>query len=217
MNMDEPVTCGEAALRLGISPPTLRKRIRRGELEVFEDPLNDRKRLIRVTDLEPLRQPRPVRREEFGRVPPNAERQRVGLAGVPGHPTSGCPQSHRWCNRPWQDTRILQGGRTSVQTGPPLPVQNEVFIMSLQERVYHAPVPSASAGNAHSEPDLAQISTETLRDMIRLRCLGEVSQDRIAAAGVPHLNDLTIELMRRDADPQRFRAAPPRAAARPGC
>jgi excisionase family DNA binding protein len=68
VNMDGLVTCGEAARRLGVSPPTLRKRIRRGELEVFEDPLNDRKRLIRVTDLEPLRQPRPVRREELAEI-----------------------------------------------------------------------------------------------------------------------------------------------------
>jgi len=65
VNMDGLVTCGEAARRLNVSPPTLRKRIRRGELEVFTDPLNDRKRLVRVRDLEPLRHPRPVRREEM--------------------------------------------------------------------------------------------------------------------------------------------------------
>jgi excisionase family DNA binding protein len=66
--MDGLVTCGEAARRLNVSPPTLRKRIRRGELEVFIDPLNDRKRLVRVTDLEPLRHPRPVHREQLADV-----------------------------------------------------------------------------------------------------------------------------------------------------
>jgi len=63
MEMDQLVTCKEAALRLGVTPPTLRKRVRRGELEVFRSPLDDRLRLIRVTDLEPLRHPRPARQE----------------------------------------------------------------------------------------------------------------------------------------------------------
>lgn len=54
------VISGEAARRLGITPATLRKRIRRGELEVFRDPLNDRVRLIRVEDLEALRALQPV-------------------------------------------------------------------------------------------------------------------------------------------------------------
>ena len=66
--MDGLVTCGEAARQLNVSPPTLRKRIRRGELEVFIDPLNDRKRLVRVTDLEPLRHPRPARQEQAAEI-----------------------------------------------------------------------------------------------------------------------------------------------------
>jgi hypothetical protein len=64
VNMDGLVTFGEATRRLGVSPATLRKRIRRGDLEVFVDPLNDRTKLVRVTDLEPLRRPRPVDREQ---------------------------------------------------------------------------------------------------------------------------------------------------------
>ncbi len=64
MIMDGLVTSGEAARRLGVTPPTLRKRIRRGDIEVFIDPLNDRKRLVRVSDLEPLRHPRPANREQ---------------------------------------------------------------------------------------------------------------------------------------------------------
>jgi hypothetical protein len=64
VNMDGLVTFGEATRRLGVSPAMLRKRIRRGDLEVFVDPLNDRTKLVRVTDLEPLRRPRPVDREQ---------------------------------------------------------------------------------------------------------------------------------------------------------
>ena len=48
MTMDQLVTYGEAAQRLGVSPPTLRKRIRRGEVETFRDPMNDRIKLGRV-------------------------------------------------------------------------------------------------------------------------------------------------------------------------
>ncbi len=54
------VACGEAARRLGVSPPTLRKRIRRGEVATFRDPMNDRIKLVRVDDLEAMRVPRPI-------------------------------------------------------------------------------------------------------------------------------------------------------------
>jgi hypothetical protein len=62
--MDGLVTFGEAVRRLGVSPPTLRKRICRGDLGVFRDPLNDRTKLIRVRDLEELMRPQPVRSRE---------------------------------------------------------------------------------------------------------------------------------------------------------
>lgn len=60
MTMDQLVTCGEAARRLGVSPPTLRKRIRRGDVATFRDPMNDRIKLLRVEDLEAMRIPRPI-------------------------------------------------------------------------------------------------------------------------------------------------------------
>lgn len=60
MTMDQLVTYGEAAQRLGVSPPTLRKRIRRGEVETFRDPMNDRIKLVRVEDVEAMQVPRPI-------------------------------------------------------------------------------------------------------------------------------------------------------------
>lgn len=60
MTMDQLVTYGEAAQRLGVSLPTLRKRIRRGEVETFRDPMNDRIKLVRVEDVEAMQVPRPI-------------------------------------------------------------------------------------------------------------------------------------------------------------
>ena len=57
---------------------------------------------------------------------------------------------------------------------------------------------------------LAQVSTETLREMIRLHCEAGIPPARLELAGVPHLNDLTIELMRRDADPPMIPVIPVR-------
>jgi hypothetical protein len=67
--------------------------------------------------------------------------------------------------------------------------------------------------NPHPAPDqyrLSQISTETLRDMIRLRCGAGIPPARLDLAGVPHLNDLTIELLRRGADPPAIPVIPAR-------
>ena len=61
METEEFVGCREASRRFGISAPTLRKRVRRGQLETFINPLDDRKKLIRVRDLEALMRPQPVR------------------------------------------------------------------------------------------------------------------------------------------------------------
>jgi hypothetical protein len=49
-----------AAKALGVNYRTLRRRIERGELETFRDPLNDKRRLVRISDLERLRTPRPA-------------------------------------------------------------------------------------------------------------------------------------------------------------
>lgn len=65
--------------------------------------------------------------------------------------------------------------------------------------------------NPHPVPSLAKITTETLQNMIRLRCAGAgVPQERLDLAGVPHLNDLTIELLRRGADPPTIPVVPTR-------
>lgn len=60
MSTAEMVTCGEGARRVGVAPATLRKVIRRGELQTFRDPLNARVKLLKVTDLEGLRIPQPM-------------------------------------------------------------------------------------------------------------------------------------------------------------
>jgi hypothetical protein len=60
------------------------------------------------------------------------------------------------------------------------------------------------------ERRLAQISNETLRDMIRLHCGAGIPQDRLALAGIPAVNDITIELMRRNADPPVIPVIPAR-------
>lgn len=60
MTMDGLVTTAEALRRTGITGPTLRKRIRRGDIAVYRDPLDDRLRLISVSDLDALLSPRPI-------------------------------------------------------------------------------------------------------------------------------------------------------------
>lgn len=50
----------EAARRYRVSPGTLRDRIRRGELVTYTSPLNHKAHLLRVSDLEALRQIRPA-------------------------------------------------------------------------------------------------------------------------------------------------------------
>jgi hypothetical protein len=60
MQTEEFVGHREASRRLGVSMPTLRQRVRRGELTTFVDPLDERRKLLRVADLETLRQPRPA-------------------------------------------------------------------------------------------------------------------------------------------------------------
>lgn len=60
MSTAEMVTHGEGARRVGVAPATLRKAVRRGELQVFRDPLNARVKLLKVTDLDALLTPQPV-------------------------------------------------------------------------------------------------------------------------------------------------------------
>jgi len=58
-----------AARLLGVSGHTLRKRLNSGDLPAFVDPLDHRRRLVRLDDLEAFRQPKPremPRRETAG-------------------------------------------------------------------------------------------------------------------------------------------------------
>lgn len=68
MQTSEMVGSLEACRRIGVTAPTLRKIVRRGDLPVFLDPLDARLRLVRVADLETLRQPVPVRRSEAAEI-----------------------------------------------------------------------------------------------------------------------------------------------------
>ncbi len=63
MEREEFVGSRQAASLLNCAPHTLRRRIVRGEVQTFIDPMDSRRKLIRVTDLEPLRRPRPASRE----------------------------------------------------------------------------------------------------------------------------------------------------------
>jgi hypothetical protein len=64
----EFIGSNEAARRLGVAPLTLRQRIRGGEVPLFEDPLDARRKLIRRSDLDALRHPRPARREALAEI-----------------------------------------------------------------------------------------------------------------------------------------------------
>ena len=63
---DNFVAVAEAARRLGVGPKTLRRRIRAGELPTWGDPLDQRRILIRVDDIDRFGAPRPrtTHREE---------------------------------------------------------------------------------------------------------------------------------------------------------
>jgi excisionase family DNA binding protein len=60
MNAEELIGHREASRRYGISVPTIARRVREGQLEVFVRPIDRRRRLIRVTDLERLMEPHPA-------------------------------------------------------------------------------------------------------------------------------------------------------------
>ncbi len=58
--MGEFVTLTEAARRLGVSEPAMRRRLQRGELQAFSNPRDARSRLIRAEELEAFMVPRPI-------------------------------------------------------------------------------------------------------------------------------------------------------------
>ncbi len=61
------VTIGEAQRRIGVSHPTFRNRVRRGEIATFTNPRDRRSRLVAVEDLERLLTPRPISVQQGGR------------------------------------------------------------------------------------------------------------------------------------------------------
>jgi hypothetical protein len=64
------VTFSEAQKRAGVSYPTLRDRVRRGELVIYANPKDRRSRLVAVDDLDRLMTtPRPMSAQDGDRVP----------------------------------------------------------------------------------------------------------------------------------------------------
>ncbi len=56
----EYVTIAEAARRLGLSEPALKRRLDRGLIRTFTSPLDLRSRLIRAADLDAFLIPQPI-------------------------------------------------------------------------------------------------------------------------------------------------------------
>ncbi len=50
----------EASRKYGVSPGTIRRRIKDGRLSVFVRDIDDQRKLVRARDLEALMQPRPL-------------------------------------------------------------------------------------------------------------------------------------------------------------
>jgi len=57
---DEYLSQRQAARRYGLSPDTIRRRIKDGQLPVYARPMNDKVRLLKTTDLERLMKLRPA-------------------------------------------------------------------------------------------------------------------------------------------------------------
>ena len=64
MNDPEYIGHNEAARRYKIALLTIRRRVQRGDLAVYADPLDDRRKLLRVADIEALKRPQPARLRE---------------------------------------------------------------------------------------------------------------------------------------------------------
>ncbi len=57
-------TMAQAAAQLGVSLVTLRKLVQRVSVEVYQDPRDARAKLLKVEEVERLKQPFPIRRTE---------------------------------------------------------------------------------------------------------------------------------------------------------
>ena len=82
MDATDCVSITEAAKKLGISDFTMRSRVRAGELPVFENPLDRRRKLIPVSALEDYARLRPAapRSEESAPSLPRENSRRVSAA-----------------------------------------------------------------------------------------------------------------------------------------
>jgi hypothetical protein len=65
---EEFISQRQAYKRFGVSPVTLRDRVRKGQLQAFINPLDERTRLIRVKDIETMLQLRPAGTGEAAQV-----------------------------------------------------------------------------------------------------------------------------------------------------
>jgi len=61
---DQLLSQRQASKRFCVAPATLRRRVRRGEISTYENPLDNRMMLFRVKDLQELARPRPARQEQ---------------------------------------------------------------------------------------------------------------------------------------------------------
>jgi hypothetical protein len=57
--LDDLISQREAGRRYGIGLDTLRRRVRRGDLRTYIHPMDDRVKLVRASDVEAMRIPRP--------------------------------------------------------------------------------------------------------------------------------------------------------------
>ncbi len=57
---DDFMPLQQAARRVGVSRLTFRRRVHRGDIEVFSNPRDGRSRLVRVADLENFITPKPA-------------------------------------------------------------------------------------------------------------------------------------------------------------
>jgi hypothetical protein len=65
MDSDGHIGFNEASRRFGVSLEVLRRRVQRGELTLYRDPLDDRRKLLKVRDLEAMRRPRLAKAKEL--------------------------------------------------------------------------------------------------------------------------------------------------------
>jgi hypothetical protein len=62
VEFDDLISQREASRRYGMTPYTIGRRVRRGELQTYLNPMDDRVKLVRASDVEALMEPRPIER-----------------------------------------------------------------------------------------------------------------------------------------------------------